>query len=310
MTKQSVEFKYQCVRDLCWAVASPPMIAQPSSTCHWPRRSWYEQAYEDTLPWLKMLDQDPAGLQELLAEQKDRRLGKYFETLWLYWFSHHPRYQVIENNLQIIIDGKTLGEMDLIVFDKLRKNTIHWELAVKFYLGVSDTRDVSHWYGPNLNDRLQLKLQSLLDKQSVISQRSQVSQWLQQQDLLIDECAVILKGRLYYPWQGGVDELANAVTGRVEDQAAPVICAQNHLRGMWCTAAEFDMIFDDNRLFIPLINRGWMERIPTHSVKRFYSKNEIFEMLSNNMLRLPLQVQVLKPYHRRDRVFITGANWP
>jgi hypothetical protein len=125
MVKQSAEFKHQSVRDLAWAIVSPPLIAQPSGVCRWPQQFWFERQYEDTLSWLNTLDQDPAELEELLSGQKDRRLGKYFETLWFYWFSHHPRYQIIENNLQIIIDGETFGEMDIIVFDKLTKKTTH-----------------------------------------------------------------------------------------------------------------------------------------------------------------------------------------
>jgi hypothetical protein len=286
------------------------MISQPASSCHWLQQSWCEQAYLETLPWLKALDRDPAGLQALLAGQKDRRLGKYFETLWLYWFKHHPRYQVIENNLQIIIDGETLGEMDLIVFDKLTKKTIHWELAVKFYLGVTDTRDIANWHGPNLNDRLQLKLQNLLNKQSVISQRSRVRQWLQQQGLVIDECAVTLKGRLYYPWQNTADGQGNTETDRAGGDGAPDMCTQNHLRGAWCPVHEFEMLFDEKQTFTPLINCGLMERIPTSGVKNLYSRNGIFETISNNLLRLPLHIQVVNPRHSWDRVFITGANWP
>ena len=40
---------------------------------------------------------DPSELEILLDSQKDRRLGKYFETLWFYWFSKNPRYEIIEN---------------------------------------------------------------------------------------------------------------------------------------------------------------------------------------------------------------------
>lgn len=307
MVKQTAEFKHQSVRDLAWAIASPPLIVQPSGACRWPQQSWFEQVYEDRLSWLNTLDQDPAELEELLAGQKDRRLGKYFETLWYYWFDHHPRYQIIENNLQIIIDGETLGEMDLIVFDKFTKKTVHWELAVKFYLGVSDTRDLSHWYGPNLNDRLERKVHNLVNKQSVISQRERVPQWLKKQGVLIDETAVILKGRLYYPWQFDINGVLDKAEACVN---SPAICAPSHLRGVWCTEATFDLLFDKHQLFLPLKNSGWMESISTYSVKKYYTKDEVFETLSNNMLRLPLQVQVINPRHSWGRAFIVGENWP
>lgn len=306
MTKPSIAFKHQSVRDLAWAISSPPLISQPLGACRWPQQSWYEQAYEDSLIWLDTLDRDPAELEALLIGQKDRRLGKYFETLWYYWFSHNPRFQVIENNLQIIIDGETLGEMDLIVFDKRAKKIIHWELAVKFYLGAGDTGDPGHWYGPNLNDCLERKIHNLMNKQSVISQNARVGQWLQSQGLTIDESAVILKGRLYYPWQSSVCRDADEARSSA---ASPAISTPGHLRGMWCTELMFDQIFTENQMFLPLKNSGWMERISTQSVKKLYSKNDIFKTVSKKILRFPLQVQVENPCHSWDRVFIVGEKW-
>jgi hypothetical protein len=131
-----IPFKHQSVRDLAWAISSPPLVLQPDQSCRWPDSRWYQCAYEESLPWFRKVDEDPSELEDMLDKQKDRRLGKVFETLWLYWFSHHPRYEVIENNLQIIVDGETLGEIDFIVFDKVSNQMVHWEVAVKFYLGA------------------------------------------------------------------------------------------------------------------------------------------------------------------------------
>lgn len=307
MVKQSAEFKHQSVRDLAWAISSPPIIAQPSGGCLWPQGQWFRQMYEEMLPWLNKLDQDPAELEELLAGQKDRRLGKHFETLWLYWLTYHPRYQVVENNVQLIIAGETLGELDLILFDKTTKKTMHWELAVKFYLGVEDTRDLRNWHGPNLNDHLEFKVHKLSDRQSLVSKDRRVAQWFKQQGLVIDECAVILKGRLYYPvasYQEAMAIQTDVLLG------SPAICAPEHLRGVWCTEQMFDAFFDESQSFLPLKNTGWMEKISTRSVKKFYSKDDIFENLSNELLRLPLQVQVINPRQSWDRVFIMAEKWP
>jgi uncharacterized protein len=306
MVKQSAEFKHQSVRDLAWAINSPPIITPSSCECFWPRGQWFQQVYEESLPWLNNLDQDPTELEELLAGQKDQRMGKYFETLWFYWLTHHSRYQIIESNIQVIIDGETLGEMDLIVFDKTAKKTLHWELAVKFYLGVEDTRDMCNWHGPNLNDHLVHKFNKLSDKQSVLSKHRYITQWLKQQGLVIDECAVILKGRLYYP-MASYQKMTDISTDT--SLRSPAICAPEHLRGVWCTEAEFDALFDESQAFLPLKNMGWMENISTHSVKNLYTKDNIFEHLSNKLLRLPLQVQVINPQYNWGRVFIVSAEW-
>lgn len=307
MAKQPTNFRHQSVRDLAWAISSPPLISQPSCSSIWPDRHWYRQAYEERLLWLDVVDDDPAELEALLAGQKDRRLGKYFETLWFYWISHHPRYQLVENNLQVIIDGETLGEIDFIVFDNVTGKTMHWELAVKFYLGVGDTRLMSNWHGPKLRDRLDIKFGHLLDRQSVISKQPRVAQWLKERGIYIDQCLVILKGRLYYPWHNTV--------GLVQDRASlstvsPSLSAPDHESGLWLTQKKLAEEFDGRPCFKPLINSGWLERISTTSVKKSISKNTIIENVSNKLWRFPLHVQLLKSRHSWDRAFITDDDWP
>jgi len=306
MIIKATKFRHQSVRDLAWAVSSPPLISQTSSSCLWPDGQWYRQMYEETLPWLKSVDDDPAELEQQLDNQKDRRMGKYFETLWYYWLSHHPRYQLIENNLQVIIDGETLGEIDLIVFDRITGRTMHWELAVKFYLGLGDTRELSSWHGPNLRDRLDKKVEHLLSKQSVLSRNPRVADWLKQQGISIDQCSVILKGRLYYPW----DSIASMYPARRStEMISPTLCAPEHLYSMWLSQSKFDEVFDDKQCFLPLINRGWMERISTQCVRKSYTKNDIFKTVSNDVMRFPLQVQLSNPRHSCDRVFLVADDW-
>lgn len=300
MAQNSAEFKHQSVRDLAWSVCSPPLISQPSHACAWPGGRWYQKIYQETLSWLRAVDSDPAELDELLARQKDRRLGKYFETLWYYWLSRNPRYDIIENNLQLIIDGETLGEMDFILFDKKTRLTLHWEVAVKFYLGVADTSIMSNWHGPNLCDRLDIKVEYLLQRQSIISKRPRVVQWLKQRGIYIDECAVILKGRLYYPW----------CSHALLDVVSPIQSSSDHLRSCWLNPEQFEQAFDGKQQFMPLINTGWLERIPTLSVNERYFKKDIFEMLSNEVVRLPLHLKLCNPPHTRDSLFLVGMDWP
>jgi len=311
----SVKFKHQSVCDLVWAISSPPLVSHTTQPCLWPDSQWYKYVYEESLPWLERLDDDPSELENMLAQQKDRRLGKYFETLWFYWFSKHPRYEILENNLQIIIDGETLGEIDFIVLDKTSKQTVHWEVAVKFYLGVDDTSKMSNWHGPNLRDRLDIKVQHLLQRQSVVSKDQRVRQWLTEKGLYIDQCAVILKGRLYYPWHSQKSYVAQDVVRlRLEEvlmaRSSPPQCSAEHLRSWWFKENQFDAEFDNNQCFLPLIKQGWMESISTVIGKDCYTKKQIFNTVSDKKWRFPLQVQIQKPSYTGDRVFIVEENWP
>ncbi|PCI09304.1 MAG: hypothetical protein COB77_00345 [Gammaproteobacteria bacterium] len=294
------EFKHQVVRDLAWAVSSPPLMSRLSHACDWPQHIKYQQMLATSLPWLQTLDADPVELETLLAQQKDRRLGKYFETLWYYWLQNHSRYDVVENNVQINIDGETLGEIDFILFDKKTKKTIHWELAIKFYLGVGDTREMHNWHGPNLRDRLDRKVAHLLNKQSVISQNQRVAQWLKNRGINIDQCAVILKGRLYFPWE-------KMRSNRV---LLPSDCSANVLTGWWFTQNEFDETFDSGQTFLTLINRGWLARVATASVDKSYVKSSIFEAVGHEKIRYPLHIQRENPDADWDRMFIVADDWP
>jgi len=275
-------------------------MSQISPQCIWPQRDWYQQLYIESLPWIKRLDNDSSELDELLANQKDRRLGKYFETLWYFWLCNQSRYDIVENNVQINIGGATLGELDFILFDNKEKKTLHWELAVKFYLGAGDTREMSNWHGPNLRDRLDKKVEHLVSRQSVISQDRRVVEWLAGQGIKIDRCTVILKGRLYFPW------LAKRAGNSIEAML-PLECSSSLLYGWWFTPAEFDAEFDEQQQFIPLINSGWLERISTEPSNEYYAKRGIFDAVSDGRVRFPLHVQVVNCCFNWDRVYIVQA---
>lgn len=324
-------FRNQAVRDLAWAISTPPIIASTVCACRWLSSSWYQDIYQDTLPWLRELDQDCSSLDALLKKQKDRRLGKYFETLWFYWLSHHPRYEVLAHNLQIIIDGETLGEMDFILFDKKNKQVLHWEMAVKFYLGVGDTRQMSNWHGPNLRDRLDIKVKHLLNKQSRIGENRQVAEWLHKQGLSIDRCVVILKGRLYYHWYQFDDrkvegrelktkklEEINKVNVEIAEEWVSKLVAPeqslaqspvDHLRSWWLRKSEFNEYFSERHHFLPLINRGWLADLPTLSADEMMSRDELFKTLSNSKLRLPMHLQLYKGDKALARIFLVDDNW-
>ncbi len=297
-------FKHQSVRDMAWAISSPPLIVQSSNHCVWPDSRWYRAIYNKSIPWLRHVDDDPSELDALLGSQNDRRLGKYFETLWFYWLSHQPDYEIVENNVQIIIDGETLGEIDFIIYDKLTKQTIHWELAVKFYLGAGDTSKMRNWHGPNLRDRLDIKVDHLLHRQSLLSKDKRVVQWLKQKGIRIDACAVILKGRLYFPCR------LMAEYGGLDDGVLPQWCPPDLLTGLWYKVSQFEQEFDACQQFLPLINSGWMESISTLKVSEWQRKSDLFKTISKNGLRLPLHVQLKNPRHSGDRAFLMEENWP
>ncbi len=124
---------------------------------------------ERTANWLSALEASIDNYPELRRE-KFSRLGLYCEALMAFCFTVGWKEKVIpfrlrEKNLQINGHKNTIGECDFIVEDH-RENTIHLELAVKFYLQAQENQTRwSNWIGPNAVDRLDLKMRRMFSHQ-------------------------------------------------------------------------------------------------------------------------------------------------
>ncbi|OLS62244.1 hypothetical protein PSEMO_31550 [Pseudomonas putida] len=208
------------VRDLAWALLSPPMLAQAP----WPQRhplagsGWVDdpQALRD---WLLALDRDPAPLLDWLSYLASRRLGMYYERLWQFALQQAPGVELLASNLQIRQGGHTLGELDIVLRD--RDGVHHLELAIKFYLGPESGGgiDPAHWLGPGCHDRLGHKLDHLAAHQLPISARPESREALAGLGLDQVEARLWLGGYLLYPWHVDAD--------------SPQGVHPQHFRGHW-----------------------------------------------------------------------------
>ncbi len=102
------------------------------------------------------------------------RLGHLAEKVVSELIKASANYQMMEENIQIIEDKKTIGELDFIVEKIPTKQLIHVELAYKFYLfdpSIS-SEIINNWIGPNRNDSLQEKLTKLKTKQLPLLQHA------------------------------------------------------------------------------------------------------------------------------------------
>lgn len=291
-------YQHRCVADLSWAVSSPPLLLVDGNDCTWFSERWYQDQHNEIEQQLRALDRDPAKLESLLAAQKDRRLGNYFETLWSFALQLHSRYQLIERNLQIHDGENTLGEMDFIVLDNETGRYAHWELAIKFYLGIGDTVNHNAWHGPGRQDRLDLKLDHLLSRQTRLSRHPVAKAQLEERGIVIDDCAVILKGRLFYPWQLGGPEYF------------PQYANPSHLRGQWLTRQQLIQSCGADMRFVPLIRSGWMAEISKDHAPDGYSTGALMRLVDSGLYRLPMQVIRLEAASGVERLFIVNDDWP
>ena len=148
------------VKDLAWALLAPPLLAPRNCSAHWLGPAWCEHAWRDYYPRLLELDANPLPLQAYINDRKDHRLGSYFESLLEFWLADPANnlYRLIASHIAIRDGQQTLGELDFLVQDKASGQFQHWEVAVKFYLGIQAGGNYEYWVGPGLGGRLDLKV--------------------------------------------------------------------------------------------------------------------------------------------------------
>ena len=102
---------------------------------------------------------------EFKLPNKQLRLGHLVEQLVFVCLRENKNIELLETNIQIIQDKKTIGELDCLIIDKGKP--IHLEIVYKFYLfdpSISGN-EIDSWIGPNRNDSLKQKLAKLKTKQ-------------------------------------------------------------------------------------------------------------------------------------------------
>ncbi|MEO0727113.1 MAG: DUF1853 family protein [Bacteroidota bacterium] len=97
----------------------------------------------------------------------DLRLGHLAEKVVSILIKSSTNYEVLYENIQLVENKRTIGEIDFILSNQDTKQLVHLELAYKFYLYDPSiaAATIKNWIGPNRNDSLQEKLDKLKNKQ-------------------------------------------------------------------------------------------------------------------------------------------------
>lgn len=102
----------------------------------------------------------------LLEEMSGSMLvGRKAERFLSVYLGQSKELSVLAENIQIIEEKVTLGELDAIILDNER--IFHLELVYKFYLfdPTLEGEEITKWIGPNRKDYLHSKLEKLKTKQ-------------------------------------------------------------------------------------------------------------------------------------------------
>ena len=301
----TTEFNHHVVNDLAWVIASPPLIShtQTGNDFDWMTFGWCQQQYQTVQKQLSHLDRGPKLLQQYLVQQRDKRLGNYFESLVAYWLNMENQFDILKHNLPVRENKKTQGEFDFIIQDRLNDKTIHLEVAVKFYLGLGDLTQYENWFGPGLIDRLDIKYDKLTQQQIRLSHSSQGQSVLSSNLIHIDERWILLKGRLFYPhYPVQLSETAKDIS-------------EDHLTGWWMTRSEFESLFkQQQKQWLILTKSYWLSSL--NHVDHYFmatdlsSCQEIMRQLRRQPSSYPLCVAEIENNAEVSRGFIVPDQWP
>jgi uncharacterized protein len=172
------------------------------------------------------LGEAEASLEERLSTLKSSRIGIRFERIQEALIRAHPETESLRTGL--VIPNRT--EVDLLHrIHTLTDTLIHWEVAVKFYIGLdaggADTAD--RFIGPSLKDTLGIKMRTIFGRQLAILHDSEVREkygeafGIRSTDSIISLPKV--HGILYLPYEN------------LEETRQPPGVSEKGQRGAWMT---------------------------------------------------------------------------
>lgn len=176
------------------------------------------------------------GLEELFV------FGKRAERFFAHAIHQSGTYELVMENVQVIQDKATLGELDFILAEKGTGQHIHVELVCKFYLYDPEMSgdELVRWIGPNRNDTLIKKLNKLREKQFPLLHHPATKASLESKGLAAEQCIqqVCFKAELFVPYH-------------LRGKQLPLI-NNECIKGYWIRKNEFHRTeFEQNQFFAP-----------------------------------------------------------
>ncbi len=287
------------VRDLAWALLSPPLLSAPPCPQRHPLAgsTWADQP-QRLEGWLRALDADDRPLRDWLAQLGSRRLGHYYERLWQFALGQAPGIELLAASLAIREGGRTLGELDIVLRD--RDGVHHLELAIKLYLGPENAGYApASWLGPGCHDRLGSKLAHLAGHQLPMSAGVHSREVLAQLGVQQVQAHVWLAGYLFYPWSGHAE--------------APEGANPQHLRGRWVRRRDWAM--GDGERWQPLQRHAWLaparvEANECWAAAQFAAWLHLLERQAPAQLLVRLEQDAEGAWQEAERVFLVADGWP
>lgn len=286
-------YRTPAIRHLAWLCQAPQLMHSPIT---FEPAQYLPSNYPDIL---KAWDQNIEAAPLLLSEPPQRRLGFYFERLYQILLEDLLGWPILLKNQQIQSSGRTIGELDFVVYNKKDDRIEHHEIAIKFYLGVSERAGSTLWYGPNARDRLDMKTTSLLEQQSRRTQLPETIALLSESHITGPLTPrIFMPGYLFYP----------------DDQPAvtPGYVPAEHLRGRWIYA--HDARAKDTSQWVVLNKPHWIGNWIQIEPPDAEHTQEALKRVENKsvpqLFAVMQQDQQTGNWFETDRVFVVPETWP
>ncbi|MGF1755454.1 DUF1853 family protein [Vibrio makurazakiensis] len=178
------------------------------------------------------------SIDSLHTYQGNPRLGFLYQHLCEQIINASSNYSIKYDEVQINVEGRTLGAIDFILEEERNHKLQHWEVAIKFYLLHEQT-----WFGPNSHDQLDMKLNRMLSHQLAMSSSTAFVE--QYPEIDIDSEHLLMQGRLY--------------TNPFLEQNIPTECLgfdinSSQVNGFWCYQHQAHLI---GEALYPLTKDQW-----------------------------------------------------
>lgn len=220
-------------------------------------------------------------------------LGSRIERFFEFYMCQSKNYDLIKNNIQIIKNKETLGELDFLLYDKKAKKYLHVEHVFKFYLyDDSIPNEIDRYIGPNKNDTFAKKLEKLKNKQLPLLYKDETQEYLDGMDINSFEQKICLKGNIYVPMH-----LYGCDIPIIDDSC---------VRGFYLSREEFvtQKHFKEFEYFLPPRN-DWVNNSNTNEIWTSFDKaiDEIDLLLNRD--KSPLVWLKNKKENKTQSFFVT-----
>lgn len=296
-------FQHPAVRALAWARWSAPLTVNMNGALN--MADALAAPVEHDLAFFQQLEQDPAPLEQHLATCHSHRLGIYFESLWAFYLSHHPNYQLLSHDLQVFnADRRTLGAFDFIYQYQPDQSIHHLEVAIKFYLyvggGEERIAEQSLWPGPNPKDTLHNKVERMQNHQLQLASTHEGHSALSEAGIeAVDTRTAALKGYLFYPWQ-------------LELPTPHWATPETH-RAQWLPADQLPELtahYPDSKWLL-LEKRRWLGPVQVAKEEQPLNTSELHEAIDQTLRHFPLMIARVDSGSggELERFFVVPKDW-